>query len=80
MTKHQINVALAALLTTLADTGEAPEGTLYAAMMSKYSLDQFNSLVGMLKQAGLVTSAYHLCSITPKGRELAAKIMAAVSA
>lgn len=80
MTKHQVNVALSALITTLADTGEAPEGTLYAAMMSRYSLDQFNSLLGILKQAGLVTSAYHLASITPKGRELAAKLMSAVAA
>lgn len=60
MTKTNVNViaqVLSAMLETIQEMGKdgLPEGPLYAALMGKgCSLNQFNSLVGILVKAGRV--------------------------
>lgn len=78
MTRDQLNVGLATIITSLAETGgEAPAGHIYAALMAHYTLDDYNDIMSVLKRAGLVTEERHLVTITSAGRELAAKIEAA---
>jgi len=75
MNRDHVNAGLAAIVMTLAETGEAREGTIYAAMMDRYSLDEFGMMIGLLKVAGMIeTGLLHRVRITEKGRELANKI------
>ena len=58
MTSSTATIALRALgraiLETLAETGPAPEGVLYAAMVGRLSLDQWRELREGLVAADLV--------------------------
>jgi hypothetical protein len=77
MTTRELNIGLAAVVTTVADVGDAPEGVLYAALMAKgYTLDGLLLILGVLAQAGMITRAGDVATITGRGRELAAKINA----
>ena len=77
MTKHEANVGLAAIITTVAEVGEAPEGIMYAALMGAYNLDDFTALLSICKRAGLLADAgMHLVKITDAGRDVARKIEA----
>lgn len=74
------NIALCSIISTLADTGPAPQGVMYAAMMSQYTLAEFQNYMSILRSAGLIaTDSAFLCTITPRGRELAETIDAALA-
>jgi hypothetical protein len=77
MTRNEANVILAAILETVAEVNDAPSGHMYAALMGKVSLDDYNELLGIARNVGLVTvSPAHLVSITDKGRQMVEKIKA----
>lgn len=42
--------------------GEIPSGHLYAMVMGKFTLEQFNTIIGVLKDANLITEKNHLLS------------------
>lgn len=77
MTKKEINLGLAAIITTVAETETAPEGIMYAALMGHYSLEEFTDLITLLKRAGILLGiGPHEVTISAEGRALAAKINA----
>lgn len=55
-----------------------PNGHLYAALMDKVGIDEWNAIVSTLMRGGMVTQSNYLLSVTPKGRELYAKMDAVV--
>lgn len=77
MNKHEANVLLAVILTTVAETPDgAPEGVMYAALMNRVELADFQSLLSIAQQVGLITRARHVVTITARGLALAAKLEA----
>ena len=56
--------AAVGILTAVADAirelGEVPSGHLYAHLISKLSLEQYEQVIATLKQAGLITESNHL--------------------
>lgn len=44
----------------------APEGTLYACMMSYTTLHQFQRIMYLLKSSGLITLERHVVRATPR--------------
>jgi hypothetical protein len=76
MTRNEANVFLAVILGTVGETsGGVPSGHLYAALMGRMGLDDYENLIGLAKQAGLVVEARsHLLTLTPKGRDMVATI------
>lgn len=85
MTQAQLNAALAAILTMLAEVGSAPSGVVYAALMSLdaelYTHTRYTRLVALLVGGGLVTkSGLHVLELTAEGREMARQIEEAVTA
>jgi hypothetical protein len=49
----------------------APAGTLYAALLDKMSLDQFNQLISLLVSVGAIRAQGQHCYVaTDKGRSL----------
>ena len=62
-TQNDVTAALG-ILKVVADAirelGEVPSGHLYAHLMSKLSLEQYEQVIGILKQAGLITESNHL--------------------
>jgi len=76
MDRQTANVILAAILETVAE-GPAPSGVMYAAMMGRVTLDDYQGLIRIAESVGLVTVVRHEVAITDKGRETVAKIRAA---
>lgn len=77
MNKREANKFLAVILTTVAAMpGGAPEGVMYAALMNKLALHEFEALLDIAASVGLVMRAQHVVTITPRGREMAEKIEA----
>lgn len=62
-TQNDVKAALG-ILSAVADAirelGEVPSGHLYAHLMSKLSLEQYEQVIGVLKQASLITESNHL--------------------
>lgn len=59
--------AAAAVGEVIRDLGSIPSGHLYAHLMGRMSLDTYNSLIGILKQANLVEEKNHLLTwVGPK--------------
>ena len=78
MNKTQANAVLCAILSTVAASPEgAPAGILYAAMVGKATLAEYQALEGIAVAKGLVTKDGHLLTITEAGKAIAAKIDAA---
>jgi hypothetical protein len=73
------NALLAAILETVA-AGPSPSGVMYAAMMGRATLDDYQGLIRIAESVGLVTVVRHEVTITDKGRETVAKIRAARAA
>lgn len=74
---NAINAMLCAILETVAECGETPEGPMYAALMGKVDLDQFHGLLSLCDRSGLVIrSEYHTVTLTDKGRKTVEKIRA----
>jgi hypothetical protein len=81
MTRNDLNVALAAIITTLAETpGEVPCGVLYSAMLPRYTLEDFNDVMHLLQRIGCIDRANNVVCITETGAKLAEQINAAVKA
>ena len=78
MTRQEANVYLAVILDTVASSPHgAPSGHLYAALMSRISLDTYNALLGVCVDSGLVKVAWsHLVTITEKGKGVVKQIQA----
>lgn len=77
MTRDQINVFLAACLTTLAEMDcPAPESSFYIAL--EMNLADWQLIRQILLSANLATISANAVSITAKGREMAAKIEASI--
>lgn len=75
MTSDEIKTALAyvkAIAEAIKEAKEIPSGHLYAVLMDKMNIDQYNQLIGILKRTGLVTEDNHLLKWNEpgKGREL----------
>ena len=49
-----------AVAEAIQDLGEVPSGHLYAALMSRMSLDQYTRVIDILKRAELVKEDNHL--------------------
>jgi hypothetical protein len=83
MTRTKVHTAVFAILTSLAKTSEgaAPEGPMFAALMSAgFSLSDFHAVVGLLVASELVTRGHHQVGLTAKGAKLAAELEAALQA
>lgn len=52
--------AAAAVGDAIRELGSVPSGHLYARLMGHMSLDTYNKLIGLLKQADLVKEENHL--------------------
>lgn len=78
MNRAELNGYLSVILETVADMGAegAPSGVMYAAMQSRVSLQEYQSVLGIALQGGLVEQTAHLVTITEKGRAIVAKIAA----
>ena len=62
-TQNAIKAALGilkAVADAIRELGEVPSGHLYAHLMRKLSLEQYEQVIGVLKQAGLITESNHL--------------------
>ena len=62
-TQNDVKAALGilrAVADAIRELGEVPSGHLYAHLMSKVSLEQYEQVIGILKQAGLITESNHL--------------------
>ena len=55
--KQALIDALAAIYEVIKISGGMPSGHLYARLMDKMSLDQYNMLIGYLKDNGLVNES-----------------------
>ena len=61
-TKQETETAiriLRAIAETIRELGKVPSGHLYARLMDKLSLDQYNKVINVLKHAGLVEEKFH---------------------
>jgi hypothetical protein len=74
MNRQQANIYLATILTTVAEMGEAPSGHLYAGLMGRMNLDDYNMLIGICKGGSLMTESNHVLTLTAKGQEMVKKI------
>ena len=62
-TQNDVKAALGilrAVADAIRELGEVPSGHLYAHLMSKLSLEQYEQVIGVLKQSGLITESNHL--------------------
>ena len=78
MERKQANQILAAIVTTIAECKEAPEGVLYAALMNQCDLSDFQSLLHILIDTGYADSDSYLVTLTDNGYKLADKINASI--
>lgn len=78
MSRKEANAYLAAILEALDAAGDngAPEGHMYAAMMGRIDLTDFQGLMSIAEEVSLITRKSHLATITTKGRDMVAKIRA----
>jgi hypothetical protein len=73
-TTHDDVKAALGIVTAVADAirelGEVPSGHLYANLMSKLSLEQYEQVIGVLKSTGLITesNAHLLTWVSPAAR------------
>ena len=72
-----LQVKLAAILTTLEETGGAPESIVYLAL--DCTLDEWDTLKYILVHDNLCEVEYNFVTLTDKGHALAKQINAAIS-
>lgn len=51
--------ATGAIAEAIRELGTVPAGTLYAHLMSKFSIQQFDAIIAILVKAGLVSNIGH---------------------
>ena len=71
-----VTTKLAAILTTLAETGGAPESIIYLGVNS--NLDEWARLKYVLMDNGLCSIVFDYMTLTDKGLKLAKQIEAAI--
>lgn len=78
MDRRTANICLSLIIETLAEAPRGvPSGHIYAALMTAgISLDDYQGLLGIARECGLVEVRNHLVTISPKGLEMAAQIKA----
>ena len=62
MNKSEAKAAVAVVAAVgeaIRGLGSVPSGHLYAQLMGKMNLDQYNQVIGILKRAGLVSESFH---------------------
>ncbi len=62
-TKTETEIALRilkAVAEAIKELGSIPSGHLYARLMGKLTLDQYNLVIGALKKAGLIKEEHYL--------------------
>lgn len=74
----EIGIAILETLLKSPDGSEIPEGHLYAPLMGKLNLDEFNIVIGSLVEMKLLVKKGLLLSLGERGKELKAKIPAKV--
>lgn len=79
MDKKALMVRVASALTTLAETSGCPESTLYMALCDS-DMASWEVLRSILLRTGFVTIKSHWVTLTPLGKEYAAKIQAVIEA
>ena len=67
----QTQVALLATISTLRGEGLMPTGPLYLALMNRFSLPDFQRLLGILEVSGLTRPEGDCIELTPAGLRLA---------
>lgn len=77
MTHDQIITAVAAIVTTLAETNGGPESSIYCALGC--DIERWNKLRQLLVASNLVTLRSNWVELTDKGRTLAADCNAAMA-
>jgi hypothetical protein len=77
LSRDQINAYLSVIIETVYESGDAGciSGHLYAAMMSRVTLDEYNGLLSVAKQADILTESGHVLRLTDKGRMVLAKLL-----
>lgn len=84
MMKQQLNRALVAILTTLAESEGAPSGFLFVALQTRdaelYTHAAYMQILGIMVRAELVTDEHDYIKLTDKGGKLAADIEADLAA
>ena len=63
VTPDQIKASLGvlkAIADTIKELKEVPSGELYAGVMGSLSLEEYNTVIGILKQAGVITESNYL--------------------
>mgnify|MGYP001592016593 CR=1 FL=1 len=70
-TQQQATIdVIRAVADAIRNLGEVPSGHLYARLMGHVSLEEYTSIIGTLKQAGLISEQNYLLTwIGPKRRE-----------
>ena len=63
-----------AILSTLKEVDSYPSGHLYAFLMGKVSLSQYQGMIDGLVKAKLLTLSNNLVTITPMGKELVSRV------
>jgi hypothetical protein len=76
MTRNELNMKLAAVITTLDEVPFAPASNLYLLMDS--NMEDYETAKMILQTGGLATFTASTATITEAGRAMAAKINAAL--
>ena len=77
MTRTEMNVYLAAILTTVAESPDgAPSGVMYAALQDQLGLQDYQDLLTICTSTGLCEKSNQLITLTSKGRDMVSKIKA----
>ena len=76
MTRNELNMKLAAIITTLDEVPFAPASNLYLLMDS--NMADYETVKMILQTGGLATFGSSTATITEAGRAMAAKINAAL--
>jgi len=72
MDKQTVVAYMVAILETLKECNGAPSGHLYAALMGRLSLHEFEVIVSLTKSMGYVSEKGHFLSLTDEGMRLLA--------
>lgn len=62
-TEAHVTAALmkaAVVAEAIQSLGSVPNGVLYAQVMSHFSMEEYNGVLGILKRSGLVTESNHV--------------------
>lgn len=65
MDKKTLIAYAKAIYETILELGGIPSGHLYAQLMGKMTLDQYNDIIGLLKDSALVSESGHYLTANP---------------